>query len=232
MIRTGRIFDMGCGRGSFLKIMKQDGWAVQGLELNKALAESIQAAHQIPVLSGDLLKAKLPPGSFEVITISHVLEHVRRPRQIIEECYRLLRPGGLLVISIPHIGSLQSRLGGRVWFHLDVPNHLHHFTEKGLLDLVTKIGLQPVSVRRIDIEYGLYGWIQTMLNLLPIRTNALYDILKHRQLKGQGAKRPGLLDLIVSLSMIPLVVPLSFVLLVVEALLRRSGVVEITAQKA
>ena len=65
---------------------------------------------------------------FDVIVIDYVLEYVNRPYEILKEVHRVLKKGGLLIVSVPDIESLQAVWTGRYWFHLDVPKHLYHYS--------------------------------------------------------------------------------------------------------
>ena len=108
----GAILDIGCGRGLFLDVMQRGGWKVTGYEYDPETAANLSALQCFPVLSGDFALLELPDESFDVITLSHVLEHVPDPSLMIAESRRLLRKGGLLVVATPNILSLQGRMGG------------------------------------------------------------------------------------------------------------------------
>ena len=121
--------------------------------------------------------------------MNHVLEHVYDPVETIHECARTLKKGGLLVISVPNILSLQASFGNRDWFHLDPPYHRHHFSEQGLTNLLENHSFSIRNVRRFDWEYNIFGWLQTLLNRTGIRKNLFYDslkmdILRRKQLPG------------------------------------------------
>jgi 2-polyprenyl-3-methyl-5-hydroxy-6-metoxy-1,4-benzoquinol methylase len=227
----GRILDIGCGRGLFLHLMKQDGWSVQGIEIDRAIAARLSEAYGIDVLSGDLLQRRLPEASYDVVVISHVLEHLRRPLDTIHECKRLLKQGGLLIISVPNIHSLQALAGQKVWFHLDLPNHLHHYSEQGLVDLLHNNAFRIAHTRRLDLEYGPFGWLQTLLNLSGIRKNTLYHLLKSSSLRKNDREKPENKDLLKTLLFLPFYVPASLLLSIFEILIKRAGTFEVFAVK-
>ena len=176
--RNGRILDIGCGRGIFLNVMKNNGWTVAGTEYDRITAESIAEYYNINVVTGNPGDWGFPPESFDVITMNHVLEHMSAPESAIGECSRLLGKRGLLVVAVPNITSLQSSLGKHLWFHLDIPYHLYHFSEEGLSSLLEKYNFRMLKTRRFNLEYNPFGWLQTLLNLTGIRKNFLYNILK------------------------------------------------------
>ncbi|MGL4422054.1 MAG: class I SAM-dependent methyltransferase, partial [Gemmataceae bacterium] len=102
----GRLLDFGCGGGSFLERMAAQGWDVTGLDAAVGAVQSIQSQLGLKALEGTLPHPDLRPGSFDVITMWHSLEHVHDPREILAAAYELLIPGGKLIIACPNIESL------------------------------------------------------------------------------------------------------------------------------
>ena len=105
----GRLLDVGCGDGSFLREAARRGWTVTGTEFSRAGAE-IARATGVPVFTGELQEARLPGEVFDVITCWHVIEHVANPRGLLGEMYRLLAPGGALVLATPNLDDRVFRL--------------------------------------------------------------------------------------------------------------------------
>ena len=231
-ITKGRILDIGCGRGLFLTFMRNDGWEVTGTEFNGETASYASRDYGIDVKTGRPSNWGFPDESFDVITINHALEHVQNPAEIFSSCRRLLRKGGLLVIAVPNISSLQSAAGKRAWFHLDIPYHLYHFSEEGLVGLLKKSSFYISRIRRFDLEYSPFGWIQTLLNLSGIRYNLFYNLLKNPELRKSEFAKARRADVMLSFILLPLYVPLSFVLSLFESLiLKRGGAIEVYAVK-
>lgn len=226
----GKILDIGCGRGLFLDIMRTHGWTVMGVEFGQAAVEKASSAYGIDVISETRMQNELPDEEFDVITMNHVLEHVFNPVKTIQECARTLKNGGLLVISVPNILSLQASFGNRDWFHLDPPYHLHHFSEQGLTNLLERHSFSIRNVRRFNWEYNVFGWLQTLLNRTGIRKNLLYDSLKMDILRKKqlpGGTRWGLF---LTFLLLPLFAPLALVLSLVESyLLNKGGTIEVYA---
>jgi SAM-dependent methyltransferase len=227
-IGKGRILDIGCGRGLFLDIMRKDGWDVTGVEFNEEIASNASNAYGIDVKTGSPPDWGLADESLDVITINHVIEHIRNPVEIFNACKRLLKKGGLLVIAAPNISSLQAAAGKRVWFHLDVPYHLYHFSEGGLVRLLQTRSFHIKGIRRFDLEQGSFGCLQTLFNLSGIEENFFYNLLKSPEFRKRGSRKTLLLTLV----LLPLYVPLAFMLSVIESgMLKRGGSVEIYAIK-
>jgi 2-polyprenyl-3-methyl-5-hydroxy-6-metoxy-1,4-benzoquinol methylase len=98
----GRILDIGCGRGLMLSMAKEDGWDTYGLEINDETAFHARNEYGLDVRTGSILETGFEAGTFDVITIWHVLEHVEDPVGTIRECHNLLKPGGTLAIAVPN----------------------------------------------------------------------------------------------------------------------------------
>ncbi len=229
--RPGRILDVGCGRGLFLLRMRGAGWEVAGVEADAEVSQAISEAHALDVRSGDPGAWGFPDGSFDAVTLIHVLEHAVRPAEMIAHCRRLLRDGGLLVAAVPNRDSLQAAFGGVNWLHLDVPFHLHHFTAGGLAGLLAKNGFRVVRVRHLDLEQNVPGWVQTLLNRCGLPRNLLFDFLKTRGLRGDAAAEGKGWQIAASLALLPVLLPAGTLLAALEAAGRRGGTVEIAAVK-
>jgi len=232
-IGKGRILDIGCGRGTFLNIMKQNGWTVAGTEYDQIAAGSIAKKYNLHVVSGNPKDWRFLPGSFEVVTMNHVVEHMTDPERAIDECSRLLIKGGLLVVAVPNIKSLQSVFGKHHWFHLDIPHHLFHFSEEGLLRLLEKYNFRLLKVRRFDLEHNPFGWLQTLLNITGIRKNFLYNTLKNSPSRNRSLSSGSKRNLLATIFLIPFYFPIALLLSLFESyVLKMGGTVEIYAAKS
>jgi SAM-dependent methyltransferase len=231
-IRTGRILDIGCGRGLFLALMRTGGWEAVGSEFNKETASYASEAYGLEVKSGAPSEWGFLDASFDVITIHHALEHVPDPWEMISVCRQLLKKNGLLIIAVPNLSSLQAAVGKEAWFHLDVPYHLYHFSEAGLVGLLRKQSFSIAGIRRFDLEQGPFGWLQTLLNRSGIQRNLLYDLLKNPALRNHEQAGTIKTDILYTFLLLPLYILLSFALSLFESfLLKRGGTVEIYAVK-
>lgn len=232
-VKNGRILDIGCGRGLALEVMRRDGWEVAGVEFSRETAAYISETYGIHVVSGDPGEWGFSDGFFDVITINHVLEHLTTPSLMLDACGRLLRKGGLLVCAVPDISSLQALAGKGKWFHLDIPFHIHHFTEAGLARLLEGKGFKIVNIRRMDLEYNPFGWLQTLLNISGIRKNLLYSLLKSRELRKKELATATAGDVFLTFFLLPFYLPLALVLSFYESyVLKKGGTVALYAERA
>lgn len=176
-MQAGRLLDVGCGKGRFLASARQAGWDVVGVEFAEQLAAEARDHYGLDVKLGDFLEAPLE-GPFDVVTMWHVLEHLPRPADAVARSRDLLRPAGRLVVSVPNIESLQAKLSGSNWFHLDLPRHLFHFTPRSLHRLVERHGFRVEWIGHFYPEMEVIGLIQSLLNGLGLEPDRLYRFLK------------------------------------------------------
>ena len=150
--KGGRILDVGCGNGFFLKWMQKHGWETHGVEISKAACQVAQR-NGLEVFNGELQQAKFPPGYFDAITISQVLEHLHSPGRCLKECQRILKRRGRLIVGVPNLGSFEARLYQQHWFELDVPRHLYFFTAATLNRLLSQSGFR--TKRLVSKTFGI-----------------------------------------------------------------------------
>ena len=139
---AGRVLDVGCGNGSFLQLMAQFGWDVNGIEPDPLAAAFAQSAG-IPVHVGAVESASLAPESYDAITLNHVIEHMADPLAAFAQLVAALKPGGVLVSISPNPVGLLRRAFGVWWRALDPPRHVVLFGPKTLAEIATRFGLVP-----------------------------------------------------------------------------------------
>jgi 2-polyprenyl-3-methyl-5-hydroxy-6-metoxy-1,4-benzoquinol methylase len=143
---TGRLLDIGCGNGRPMQRLIGAGWWAIGIDAD---AQAVAAARSagLDARVGTLRAQQFPNGHFDVVLMSHVIEHVPDPIGELRECHRILKPSGSIVIATPNALSLGHRFSGRHWPGLDVPRHLQVFTPKALTRIAAMSDFAPVSVR-------------------------------------------------------------------------------------
>jgi 2-polyprenyl-3-methyl-5-hydroxy-6-metoxy-1,4-benzoquinol methylase len=145
----GRLLDFGCGGGSYLERMHRQGWRVVGIDPSAAAVNRIRMELGLKAFAGTLPHPELAPGSFDVITMWHSLEHVHQPREVLRQAYFLLAPGGRLLVAVPNIESLPFRWFGRSWYGLDLPRHLTHFSPRTLRLMLERVGFVIRQARMV-----------------------------------------------------------------------------------
>lgn len=168
----GAILDVGCSNASFLLALDEKRWKRVGVEYIGEVVHLVR--RKIPSLEihhGGIGCRRLDEGSFDVITFWHVFEHLHEPGEVLRRAYRLLRPGGRVVISAPNFDSAQARIFRRHWYAFDVPRHLHHFSPASLDILLTEAGLvdcQHLFFSRMSnihqLKHSLIHWSETVFS--------------------------------------------------------------------
>ncbi|MBI4414708.1 MAG: class I SAM-dependent methyltransferase, partial [Candidatus Kerfeldbacteria bacterium] len=132
--KPGRLLDVGCGSGRFVRYMAKHGWDTVGYDFSPRAYELAdeQRNGRVHIIDGKLSDHELPEQSFDVVTLWQVFEHIAEPLGLLAELRRLLKPGGLLVIAVPNIDSFQAALTGKRWWGLDIPRHLSHYAPQSL----------------------------------------------------------------------------------------------------
>lgn len=193
--RARRLLDIGCGAGAFARMMSERGLNVTGVE-PFSLGRPIDEENlRLVRASFDAVKRDL--GSFDVVTMWQVLEHVADPRALVRSALDVLATDGVLVVSVPNFDSWQSRVFKGGWFHLDPPRHVTHFDPHTLRSLMDELDLEIFDERTFHIEYGPVGWLQSALNRI-LRPNFLYEFVKDRGALANVPKSETALNLAVS----------------------------------
>jgi len=122
--RPGRCLEVGPGAGVDLFCLRALGWEAHGLELDPAGAERAQQTSGCEVRVGTLEAADGLRGPFDLVYMSHVLEHVPDPARALQRCLELLAPGGRLVLVYPNPRALTARWLGRFSCVFEPPRHL------------------------------------------------------------------------------------------------------------
>lgn len=141
-MHVGSLLDVGCGSGAFLAMMKKRGWSVMGVDVDPAAIAVARNTHGLDVHEGNVATLLARNMTFDVITASHVIEHIPDPVGFLTQCRELLRPGGRIVLRTPNGHSFGLRRYGSAWRDLDPPRHLHIFTTSALENCAQKAGLR------------------------------------------------------------------------------------------
>jgi 2-polyprenyl-3-methyl-5-hydroxy-6-metoxy-1,4-benzoquinol methylase len=187
-----RLLDVGCAEGAFLDAARGAGFDVQGTELSPHGANTTAQRLGVPVHCGELIDARFESGSFDVMTLWHVLEHVLFPGETLAEAHRILRPDGLLVVAVPNrvcpIFRATYRIVRGRSLHLyhpgDREQHLYHWTPDSLTRALEQAGLEvvetapdPCAVGRSKIAVDLVGRWHSAVARAP-RTAAMVAVAR------------------------------------------------------
>jgi SAM-dependent methyltransferase len=155
-VKSGRLFDVGCGSGYQSACFKENGFDVTGADFAEGTREWMAEAHGIEAVSCDIsrMKGLFKKESFDVITAFHVIEHMIDPLGFITTLKELLVPGGRIMLTMPLADSVQADMFGARWGAFrEAPRHVNIPSESGVRALLERAGFGGVVVRPDHIFY-------------------------------------------------------------------------------
>lgn len=150
-----QLLDVGCSSGAFLMTARKMGFDVQGVEASARASETARLAG-LKVFTGVLESARFPDASFDAATLIELIEHLRDPRVLLTECRRILKPGGVLLISTPNAASWTARVMGRRWhgFSLSVMGgHISFFNARSIVVIAQRCGFETVLTETRNVRF-------------------------------------------------------------------------------
>lgn len=169
------ILDIGSGRGLMLyyleKYYKYE--RAIGTQISKAACEYSKNVLGLEMYDKDILELNLGKESFDIVTLWHVLEHVKEPELYVKKIQTLLKKNGKLVIEVPNFNSWTRKLTGRYWLGLDLKYHLYFFTRNSLSRLLRKYGFTIKAVHTFSLEYSTFISAQSIISRLT-RSDQLF----------------------------------------------------------
>lgn len=189
-ISPGRVLDVGPGLGTFLCVAREKGWLPQGVDVSHFATRHIKEVHGIDVFEGSLHEMPDSPGNFDVITFWDSIEHVARPRQDLEHALRLLRPGGILLLTtdiydclVANIAAAAYRASfGKVQYPVErvyIDRNLAYFTQNTLRRLVREVGFHELYLAKM--EYPIEKISLGPVERVALRLIYAVSALTHRQ---------------------------------------------------
>jgi len=163
----GRILDVGCGTGLFLRALDGEYWerfgVETGSEASRLAAEALGADR---IFNGSLIEARLGTSAYDVITMWSALEHMNHPKSNLAEAKRLVRPGGTIIVQVPNAASYQARIFKGSWFALDVPRHRYHFILPVLKRLLSDTGFRIYQTTLFSKAHNTHAFRQSLKTAL------------------------------------------------------------------
>jgi O-antigen chain-terminating methyltransferase len=164
------ILDLGCGRGEWLELLKEEGYMALGVDTNQVLIERCHA-RGLEVVESDALSylRGLPDNSFCAVTGFHIIEHLQIEvlMNLLDEIVRVVHPGGVVIFETPNPENV---IVGSNFFYFD-PTH-----RNPLPSLLMKFLLESRGLDRIEVM-NLHAWDQARIsgkNELTARFNELF----------------------------------------------------------
>jgi SAM-dependent methyltransferase len=160
-----RLLDVGCSSGAFLMTARKLGLETAGVEPSPEAAETARRAG-LNVFTGFLEAACFPDASFDAVTLIEVIEHLRHPRSLLAECRRVLRPGGILLVTTPNAGSWTARVMGSRWCGFSLTamgGHVSLFSPRSLRMIAERSGFAVARTETRNVRFFERGQCSEVL---------------------------------------------------------------------
>lgn len=186
-VKNGKILDIGCGAGNFLLVMNELGMNCYGVEpaMSPAVSnDKLIKENKIKIKQCTLEQARYPTNYFDVVIMHHVFEHVSTPQATLAEIHKILKQGGIAVITVPQSDCWLYYIFKENWTQLDVPRHSFIYSTSNLKEYAKKNGFKVDRIRYNSLPfawvYSMFYWIyrndrkklyspNTFINVKPLR---------------------------------------------------------------
>ena len=152
----GNLLDVGCALGFFIDTARRRGWQVDGVDISAHATDYARDTLGLAARTGMLEDAGYAPGSFDVLTMWDVIEHVPDPVSSVRYCASLLKESGLLVLSTPDVGSRVAKVTGHRWMGYKLAEeHLFYFDRRTIAVALRKAGFDVLETRAVGKDVAL-----------------------------------------------------------------------------
>lgn len=159
--QRGKLVEIGASLGYLLDFFRQDGWNVLGVEPNRGFAMYAERELGLEVIPKTLGEAGLAPGSVDVVTMMHVIEHVPDPSAVFQEVRHVLKSGGTFVLETPRYDTLMFKLLGKRERSLSCDGHIYFFTSTTLAEMARRNGFEVMRTtyvgRSLTLQRLMYN---------------------------------------------------------------------------
>lgn len=152
--QRGRLLDVGCSLGYMLEEAEKTGWEAHGVELSEDAVAKARARGVKNIMVKDLADLDYPEGYFDLIVMTHVLEHLDDPFGYLGKMARWLKKGGIMYVSVPNFSSHSAKRDGKDWTTLVPGEHISQFTVRALKTAVEKYSGCAVREVSGDHRFG------------------------------------------------------------------------------
>jgi SAM-dependent methyltransferase len=164
-VASGHLIEVGAGTGAFAVTAQEAGFDVSAIEMDENCCRYLNEQGIRTVCSDDPVAALAALPRARVVAMWHVLEHLSNPAEVLECIAGKLEPGGILAIGVPNVRSLQFRLLGSRWPHIDAPRHLCLMPADALVARGQELGMSLVASTTTDpegLDFDLFGWVNAL----------------------------------------------------------------------
>lgn len=158
----GTLLEIGCAMGFFLDHARSLGWEVRGIDLAEDAVNFAKEKLMLDVFKGDIFSFNASSGSFDTCISIGTMDHLKNPLAVFDEILRILKPNGLLLITIGSISEL-------VPFHYRPPEHLFYFSRKSLRIALEKSGFEVKQISNFWTQYSLGEFLARAFTYIGLR---------------------------------------------------------------
>ncbi len=185
IVPGGTLLEIGSSCGFFLEVARQRGWQTYGVELSKWACSFARKELNEYIFNGTLEEAQFPSQYFDLVYMSHVLEHIPDPTKALMEVNRILKVGGFVFIELPDIESFWARILKNKWWFM-MGGHLYHFSKQSLQRLVEKCGFEVIKIKRPTKSVSLEFFISRINAYNKGVGDILSNLIQHVGLNNVG----------------------------------------------
>lgn len=162
-VKNGNVLDIGCAMGFFMDRAEKHGFTSYGVEVSDYASQIAQKQFKKRIFKGSVEEFikngnKLPEFSrltFDLITLSDIIEHVKDPRGVLTGLKTVLKPNGVITIQTGDVSSIWATLMGKNWHFYAPPQHLYFFSKKTLKTLLEQAGYEVLSINKVGKHVSL-----------------------------------------------------------------------------
>lgn len=160
---SGLLLDIGCRYGYFLFACQRKGYDAKGLDISPWAVQYVEKKLGLSAVRGEMEEVDFPPRSFDIVTMWHILEHVRNPDLTLRKARDWIKEDGIIVIDVPNYKGTDARARWLEWDGWSLPYHLWHFTYGSLKSLLDKHGFEVVKYKDYHSDV-----VKKKLSVLPL----------------------------------------------------------------
>lgn len=173
--KDGRLLDVGCAYGTLVKEADNQGFSAEGIDISGFAVKQCRKKN-LKATTGVITDIK-KSNYYDVVTAFEVVEHERDPLLTVRTANQLLKPGGLLVVSVPDSNSWSAKIMGKYWFGYRHKEHLFHFTKDSLNALLNKAGFLDVNINSDIPRPYLLTYYLERINFYLLKSKKLTSLI-------------------------------------------------------
>lgn len=165
--RGVKVLDVGCGFGESVAYHAARECEAHGIEADENILR-VGERFGLSVRAGLFRAADFAADSFDYVTLDQVIEHSSDPLALLKDVERVLKPGGIVLLSTPNASSLMARWFGERWLHWHSPYHLQLFSARSLAVAAAAVGLRVEWSRQITSpRWYAFQWLHLLSRPAP-----------------------------------------------------------------